>query len=423
MSNPAIPAPSAALSATPSATAAAANRALLIGLGGILVTWLGAFVSGPRVVGTAWLVGEGFWTAAAIGFLMLTMLLHIFDAMWGTVLRRQLEHGLVAFKWLALLFVPMLLVAVFRPHNPVWVWMDLSHRMVAEHTTVGNDIIYWRKSSLLNFRAFVIFTAVLFVFWIWVASRLRRASIAQDSDGDPKWTVKNRFTSGFGLPLGGLALTAAAILWFKSLEYHWFSTMYGVWYFADCMRCALSFGVLIMFWLWHRGDYQGVLNRNHWHSIGQLMLAFTVFWGYICFSQYFLTWNANVPEETFWFNEREFGDWYAIGMVLVFGNFLLPFLLLLSYRFKITKHIIRRIAIWILLTTFIDLCWNILPALKDANGNARPFLSLTLVWAITSTIGIGGICIWAYLRALPATKLIPIRDPRITETLTFHEDE
>ena len=122
-----------------------------------------------------------------------------------------------------------------------------------------------------------------------------------------------------------------------------------------------------MVWLWNRGDYKGIIHRYHWHSIGQLMLAFTIFWGYIAFSQYFLIWNANVPEETFWFNEREFGGWFWIGMILVFGHFLLPFICLLSFRFKVTHHIIRRIAIWMLVH---DLPRSVLE--YSSGGQGRP---------------------------------------------------
>lgn len=402
----------------------ASGRALMIGLVGIVLTILGAFISGLHIAATSWLVGISYWTAAAIGFLMLTMILHIFDAMWCTVMRRQLEHGLAAFKWLAILFLPLILVSAIGPHrDTVWGWMSPSHLVLPENKTVGHDVIYAKKSGFLNFKAFVFFTVLFYGLWIWLSARLRKASFTQDLDGDPKWTIKNRFTAGMGIPIGGLSLTFAAIYWIKSLEYHWFSTMFGVWYFADCMRLALCFTVLIMIWLWTRGDYKGVLNRNHFHSVGQLMLAFTIFWAYTAFAQYFLIWNANVPEETFWFNEREYGDWFWIGMVLVFVHFLLPFCLLLSYRFKVTQHIIRRIAFLILTTVFIDLCWNILPALKDANGNALPFLGMPLVWSITSMIGIGGICIWAYLRSMTTTKLIPIKDPRIGESLLHHDDE
>ena len=41
----------------------------------------------------------------------------------------------------------------------------------------------------------------------------------------------------------------------------------------------------------------------------------------------------------------------------------------------------------ILFVIFVDICYNILPALKDANGNPLPFLSLNLLWAVTSVVG------------------------------------
>jgi hypothetical protein len=197
--------------------------------------------------------------------------------------------------------------------------------------------------------------------------------------------------------------------------------MFGVWFFSDCMRGALSVSVLMMLWLYNRGDYKGILKSYHLYSIGQLMLAFTVFWGYISFSQYFLIWNANVPEETFWYNLREHGDWWYVGMFIVFGTFLLPFLVLLSYRYKVTHRTIRRIAMWILLVLFVDISFNLMPALKDAHGEPQPFLSLNLLWSISSVAGAGGVFIWAYLRSLATTKLIPIRDPRIGECLAHHD--
>jgi len=299
--------------------------------------------------------------------------------------------------------------------------MNPSHILEGEGKTVAKDIIYLKKSSFLSLNAFTIFTVIFFIVWMWLSARLRKASFSQDKDGSSSWTTMNRMTAAFGIPLVALTLTFAAVYWLKSLEYHWFSTMYGVWYFANCMRGAYSCTILIMLWLYNRGDYKGILHNDHWHSVGKMAFAFTVFWGYISFSQYFLIWNANVPEETFWYNLREYGDWWGIGMILVFGHFLLPFILLLSYSRKVSKVPLARIAVWILAVIFIDLCWNILPAVKDSLGNPLPFFSLGLVWALSSTVGIGGICVWSYLNSFATTKLIPIRDPRITESLTFHE--
>jgi hypothetical protein len=416
MSTKAAPIPADLRLDTP---ACKSSCALVAGLIGIGLTAIGAAVCGVPVVAFSWLVGIMFWTAIAIGMLLFIMIQHVFDAGWGAVIRRQYEHGTAAFKWLALLFVPLLVLALFYPKLAPWPWMDLTR--VVEGRTVAQDVVYHKKAAFLNLRAFTICSALFFAIWIWLSARLRRDSFAQDADGDPKWTHKNRVTSAFGIPLTALALTFAAIFWMKSLEYHWFSTMYGVYYFADCMRGALACGVLIMLGLYRRGDYKGILNTNHLHSIGQLMLTFTVFWGYVGFSQYFLIWNANVPEETFWFNEREIGQWWFVGMALVFCYFLFSFLYLLSYRNKIVHQRIKFIAGWNLTFLFVDICFNVLPALKSANGDPQPFLHSALLWSVTSILGIGGVCVWAYLKSFPTTKLFPIRDPRIVESLTYHE--
>ncbi|MCF7687212.1 MAG: hypothetical protein K9M98_15490 [Cephaloticoccus sp.] len=417
MSTPASTVPAGITADT---TAANASRALTIGLVGIALTSLGIVVSGAQVIAMSWLVGVTYWTAIAIGMLLLILIHHIFDASWSVLLRRQFEHGLSAFKWLALLFLPLLLASWFGHHDLVWPWMNPAHEIHGGHT-VGQDVLYLKKASFLNLNMFTGMTVVFFAIWIWLAARLRKASFTQDADGNAAWTSMSRKTAAFGIPLVALSLTAAAIYWVKSLEYHWFSTMYGVWFFANCVRGALSVGIIITLWLSARGDYKGILNKNHLHSIGQLMLAFTVFWAYVTFSQYFLIWNANVPEETFWYNIREYGDWWWVGMALLFGHFFIPFLALLSYRFKVTPHIIRRIAYWILAVILLDICYNVLPAIKDAHGHPAPFLSIQLLWTATAVIGVGGICAWAYFKSFPSTKLIPIRDPRITECLTHHE--
>ncbi len=411
-----------------SSTASTASKALTIGLVGLGLTAVGIFVSGPAKLAMSYLVGVTYWTAIAIGMLLLILIHHIVDASWSAVVRRQWEHALAAFKWLAILFVPLVLASLFYGHGDlIWPWMNPDHVIHGGHT-VGHDPLYVKKSGFLNTTGFIIGTFGSFLLWMWISARLRKASFAQDSDGDIKWTFMNRKTSAFGLPIAAFSLTAIAIFWVKSLEYHWFSTMYGVWFFANCVRGAMAITVLIMIWLWNRGDYKGVLNTNHFHSIGMLSFAFTVFWAYVTFSQYFLIWNANVPEETFWYNLRELNhdgttnQWWYVGVYgILFGHFFIPFFYLLSYKHKVVHSKIKPIVLWILGIILLDMCYNILPALKDEHGDSLPFFSLHLIWVLTSVVGVGGICAWAYLRSLPTTKLIPIRDPRIGESLTHHE--
>ena len=419
MSSPAAIVPAAGLDTTAS-TAALAQKALTVGLVGIAVTVLGIFVSGLQAVAYSWLVGVSYWTAIAIGMLMLILIHHITDASWSVVIRRQFEHGITAFVPLFVLFLPLVISAWLRP-GMVWPWTDLAHEMHGGHT-VGQDPLYLKKEILLNTKMLTGMTIAFFAAWIWLSARLRRASFSQDHDGDIKWTHMNRKTAAFGLPIGALTLTFASIYWMKSLEYHWFSTMYGVWFFSNCIRAGLAIGVVMTCWLCSRGDYNGgVYNTKQFHCLTALAFAFVVFWAYVTFSQYFLIWNANVPEETFWYNIREHGDWLWVGMVILFGHFFVPFFFWLSFRNKVTRGPSLFISLWIAAIILVDLCYNILPALKDEHGQPLPFLSLNLLWVLTSVIGVGGVCVWSYLRSFPTTKLIPIRDPRIGECLTHHE--
>jgi len=415
------PAPAAVHPAAAGDISAGAGKALIAGIAGIVITAAALLIPhNGLTVATSWLIACVFWVGIGLGMLFLVMIHHIFDAGWSTVIRRQYEHGLSAFKWLALLFLPLVVLAWVKPGFQ-WGWMNPD--TLVHGTRVGDDILYVKKAAFLNQGMFTGGTILFFAIWIGLSAVFRRNSFRQDLDGDAKWTFSSRKWSAGGLALGALTLTAAIIFWVKSLQYHWFSTMYGVWFFAGCMRAALSVGVIIMVWLWARGPYKGVLNNNHLHSIGQLMLAFTVFWAYVTFSQYFLIWNANVPEETFWYNIREEGQWLWVGMLLLFGHFFAPFLVLLQYWVKVNKKVIPWVAAWILFIFYVDICYNVMPAYEDHHhhGQPQPFLQLGQVWNLTALVGVGGVCVWAYLRSFGRTKLIPVRDPRIAESLAYHE--
>lgn len=407
---------------------AIAAKALFVGIAGLLATAAGLAFSDGKTLAFSYLTAIVFWVSVALGALFLVMIHHVFDAGWSTVLRRQFENWLACLPWLGLLFIP-LLVSVFVAPGLLWKWTNPAFDLatVGGSGTVAEDILWFKKSGLLNTGFLVGATLVGFGIWSLLANRFRAHSFAQDADGDIAHTHANRFWTALGLPLTALSMTLCVILWVKALDYHWFSTMFGVWYFAAAVRAALALGVIITVWLWHRGDYKGILNNNHMHSIGMLMFAFTVFWAYITFSQYFLIYMANIPEETFWYNLREIAadgsgnQWKWVGMFLLFGHFVAPFLTLVHYPVKLSKTWMPRIAGFIAFVVLIDMIYNVMPAKKYATGEAYPFISGSLLWIATAVIGIGGICVWAYLNSFSKTKLIPIRDPRITESLTHHE--
>lgn len=423
-----------AATASPVAVASAdapsslATKALVVGVAGLLATLVGLFVSGGKAVGFSYLTGFVFWFCITIGALFLVMIHHVFDASWSTLLRRQFENWLACLPWLALLFVPLLASAYFAP-GKIWKWTDPAFDLAAigGHGTVAQDVLWFKKAGLLNTTSLLVVTVIGFGGWCWLANRFRSHSFAQDADGQISHTFASRVWTAAGIPFTALSMTLCIIVWVKALDYHWFSTMYGVWFFAAAVRGALSLGMILTVWLWNRGDYKGILNNNHMYSHGMLMFAFTVFWAYISFSQYFLIYMANIPEETFWYNLREitldgaYNTWGYVGMFLLFGHFFAPFLTLIHYPVKLSKTWMPRISWFIGFAVLIDMIYNVMPSLKNSVGDSYPFTSVNLLWIATSVVGVGGVCVWAYLNSFAKAKLIPIRDPRIGESLTHHE--
>ena len=169
-----------------------------------------------------------------------------------------------------------------------------------------------------------------------------------------------RFLAALGIFLFGFSLTLGAILWMKSLQWQWFSTMYGVYYFAGSVWLTVGTVYVITMHLAKTGPLTPVIQPVIFHDIGKLFFAFTVFYAYIAFSQYFLIWNANIPEETFWYILREKGSWWSVGMLMIFGHFFLPFLLLLRIDTKMSFTVMLPLAAWAWIMHLCDLSFNII---------------------------------------------------------------
>lgn len=298
------------------------------------------------------------------------------------------------------------------------------------HGTVGEDPLYVWKSPYLNITFFAVRAIGIFVAFIAIASILRKWSFDTDTSGNVNNTHNARRLSSLGLFICAIAATLGAIDWFKSLEYHWFSTMYGVWFFAACMRAALASIIILCVILAARGYLKGILKQAHRYDVACMMLAFTVFWAYISFSQYFLVYSANIPEEVFWYNIREknftgeLNSWWWVSMGLVFGHFLIPFLILLWYKTKIVVWRTVAISVWILAFHLLDLYWNIIPGKLVAPDHAPGYLvrqfSVT-PYDLAALVGIGGICIFAMCRSMTKAEPIPVRDPNIVASLNYTE--
>ena len=367
----------------------------IIALVALVLCAIGAFVD-PHQFSYSWLFAFAFFFTLSAGCFFWTIVHHATDAEWSVVVRRQLENLAALLVVLALLFVPILLL---RHH--LYAWMDIPP---------GAEPSLDSKRAYLNWSFFLGRAVFFFGFFILASLFLRRFSVQQDKDGNPRFTIWMRKIAFTSLPLFALCLTFGAFDWLMSLNYRWFSTMFGVYIFAGAAGSSMSLLVLVITGLRQAGYLKDVVTLEHYHIMGKWMFAFCVFWAYIAFGQYMLIWYANMPEETQYFITRNTESWWVLSMLLVIGRFFGPFAILLLRSIKKQPHRLCYVAGWILCMQMLDIYLVILPALHGTGVHVS-------IWDLVSLIAIGATLGFVYLQIVPRTSLFPIRDPRLIESL------
>src|SRR3984893_12137271 len=371
---------------------------LLLGVVGLLSLALcvvGAYVNRHQF-SFSWLFAFAFFFTILAGCFFWIIVHHVTDAEWSVVVRRQLENLTMLIPVMAVFFIPVL---IFRHH--LYEWMNVAP---------GHDPILDSKRAYLNWHFFLVRSIFYFVFFTGAAFLLRHFSVRQDRDGNPAYTLKMRKVAFTALPLFALSLTFGAYDWLLGLDYHWFSTMWGVYIFAGAAGSSMSLLVLVITALRKAGYLKETVTPEHYHIMGKWMLAFTVFWAYIGFSQYMLIWYANMPEETEYFIRRNTESWNALSLFLVIGRFFVPFVILLIQGIKRKPHRLCLIAGWIVFMQMVDLYIVILPALHGTGV----FVS---IWDFMPLLGMGATLAFVFLWIARKSSLFPNRDPRLLESL------
>lgn len=382
---------------------------VLMVIGGIL-SIIGLFASPKdhfgQAFGYAWLTAFMFFLTLALGALFFTIVHHLTDAGWSVATRRFCEHiASLLFPWLAILFIPIILLA-----KQIFPWLSLDY--VTDHVLSA-------KLPLMTLPGFIIASAVLFGIWWLLTGRINYWSLRQDVTGDAVCTHKLRFHSGWGILAFAGTVTIAPTLWMQSLQYQFSSTMFGLYMFASCGWIALATMYIITAILQRQRVLSEVLKDNQFYYIGVLFFAFTLLEAYFEFAQYFVIWNGNVPDETFWYLIRENGSWWGLSMVLIFGHFFTPFILLLPVHVKMNFKIMIPICLWAWLMNYADLAFNILPAFY------RYGYPLHWLWLqFGCFIFMFGLLTQVFLKKFLSHPPYPQRDPRVLEAMGIvHEPE
>ncbi len=373
---------------------------------GVILCVVAALVN-PARFAFSYLVGFSYAFTLVLGAIFFVIIVHSTKAGWSVVARRHLEWVAATAPVLILLFIPVALTA----GTTYFEWWHGPKDEILEHKKG------WLDPAFFLIRSAVYLVATSLMGW-WFS----KTSKAQDGSGDPQLTVKMQRASNPTIIVFALTISFAAFDWIMSLQPHWYSTIFGVYIFGGAFLTALSFLALITLGM-HRGGYfKRISTVEHRHDIGKLMFAFTVFWAYIAFSQFMLQWYANLPEETFWFRNRWSGGWKTVSFVLMFTQFVFPFLFLLPRTTKRHMTALTVGAVVLMIAHFVDLFWLImpvydlytmhhLPAPHDTHGIALSWIDLACV--------LGPVGIVGFLVARQAARgpIYPIKDPFLAETV------
>lgn len=355
-----------------------------------------------RLIAASYLTAFLFWFGIAVGATFWIAIFHTAKARWPVVIRRGLETISGATPIFVLLFIPIALgVKVLFP------WATHVTGLSPEQVELMHH-----KEPYLNVGFWVIRAVAYFIVFVGVSQILYSWSHKQDEVGGVVLTARMRRVAAGSLPFLGIAITFAGFDWVMSLDPFWSSAIFGAYFFAGGFLAAMA--LLAVFAAMMRGPngFGGMMTHEHYHNVGKLLLAFTIFWTYVAFSQFLLYWIANIPEEAAWYVVRMKGAWTWAALVLLVCNFSLPFLVLLSRDIKHKPRALAWVAVWILIFHYVDLYWLVMPSLAP---NHTPALWTDPV----AFIGVGGIAIAFALWRLQGRYTVPIKDPYLADSLRY----
>jgi hypothetical protein len=312
---------------------------------------------------------------------------------WGLIIRRPLEAGAKTLWVFVFGFIPMLL-----GHESLYWWTTkegLADKVIKAKDLYLNVPFLWVRWGIYS------------LFLLGMMYLLTKWSVEEDQTKSAAVSSKLETLSGPGVPIFFILMTFCSVDYLMTLEPHWYSTVYGFLTVICWCLTAMCLMVATLTLLAKFKPYDQALTPKHLHDLGKLMFALTMLWAYLQFSQLLITWSGNLPEEIVWYIKRWNGGYGWASLILLFGLFALPFLLLLSQPLKRNSKTIAMVAIYILVVRVVDVFVMVEPNFAKVSD-----VHFTMSWMdVTAPIGFGGLWLAMFFRNLQSGSLLPVGAP------------
>ena len=362
----------------------------------------------------AYLIAATYCSSISLGGIFLVVVLYLAGGRWGVVIRRLAEIIAMGIGICGVFFAVIWVAQILAGDGSLYPWANL------DDPKYGLNHLAEPKQIYLNPMFFVGRQIFYFVVWFAIARYYYRCSVAQDRASDNSPMANLQWWSGPSMFLFAMTLNFASMDWLMTLNPTWFSTIFGVYYFAGCAVSIFSLLAVLVWRLQANNVLTETITVEHRHDLGKLVFGFTLFWGYIGFSQFLLIWYASIPEEVQWYSVRHYdptstGLGWATGLLFLF-HFIIPFLGTMSRFVRRQKMLMAGWGVYMLVMHWFDLYYIIAPDTEVANWNVGP--KEFAIYACTMA-GVGMIYAATLLYIASGNWLVPVRDPRLAESLAF----
>ena len=408
---------------------------LLLIIPGIVFFIAGLFTDKSYLAWQSLLVNTIYFTGVALGGLVFSVIFTITGANWGRPIKRLAEAMAVFVPIGAILF----LVLFFGMSN-FFEWVD--------HDKVIHTKEAWLNTPFFVLRNLFMMFITLVIGWIYFKSSLRPDIGLAKKISSFNNTLADFFTkdynsqnaeeqkeikrSSFTAPIVGFAFAILCSLlafdWMMSIDQEWFSTMFGVQYAMSNLVGASAALLIISGIVRQKYNLRDYITTDRFHDLAKLTFAGSAMWTYMVFSQVLVIWYGNIPEETPYLILRmQSLEWGWMFWLLCAMMFIIPFFGLMSRRACNSIWFSRIIAIELLIGTWLEKYFLIVPSIQENNASAGiidashglPGFSLN-IYDITLTVAMFCAFLLVYLLFLERVPIVPISDKLFFKKSTGH---
>jgi hypothetical protein len=317
-----------------------------------LILFAGAVID-RRATLASYLVAWIGLAAIPIGALGVLMTTYLVQRAWTHALHAILAAGTAVLPVAALLFAPVL------------IGMKELYPAASDASSLpAFKAVYLAPwfFALRSMAYFVIFT--LLALW------------QRSTWGEPQRMIRS---ASAGLIVYALLVSLAGVDWMESLEPEFHSSIYGLLFLCFTLLAGVSFGI--------GAALLSARRIGATRGYSALLLSTILLWAYLHAMQYIVIWAANLPDEVSWYLKRSSGGWQVALGILALGQFVFPFLALLSARVRSDPAWLLGLCGLTLVMRWLEAAILILPAIPHIEP-------LTVALLLIPALAFIGISLW-----------------------------